>query len=267
MKSDLKFRKLKKGGLRILIRDDLYRPDVLKQIKKPDRLLEKAKVLYKDSAKTTAGIVSICGQPFFLKRYNRRGIFHTARTVLRRSRPKKVIAVSTHLTKKGVLTPEPVALMEKRKGRLLLSSYILTRCVKADRLRYQIEKRKNDPEWTNRAIKNLAALIASIHKAKVMHGDMKANNFIIEKPYEKARIWVVDLDGSVIKRRIDIQDQARDLARLFFSFRDTLCPLSHLRFFVHYIKEMHIKNLAKEELYALLTEIHEISNNHLDRRN
>jgi tRNA A-37 threonylcarbamoyl transferase component Bud32 len=256
------FREIRTGGLRILVREDLARAHLLKRLGDPDRLLEESDLLYKDSARTKAGRVCLDGRRFFLKRYNRRGGLHTIKGAFRPSRPWRLFHVTGHLIQRGVRTPAPAALMERRTMGLVQASYLLTDYVEGKRIRQAMMETGQTKGWRRRMLVGLADLVSSVHDAGVIHGDMKANNFLVQKPYGDCRLWVVDLDGARVKGELSPFQRADDLARLLTSLKEMSSAAEQKRFLMVYLKGSRLDQTDRKMRRVLAERVHALSHEH-----
>ncbi len=60
----------------------------------------------------------------------------------------------------------------------------------------------------------LGRLIGRMHAAGAVHRDLKAANFLARDASGGVEVWLVDLDGLQIGRRINVARRARNVARL-----------------------------------------------------
>ena len=237
MDTKFQFQALELGRLKGLIRLDACIPEMLEALSDPDSLLNASDLLFKNSARTKAGRVMIRERHFFLKRYNQRGMIHTAKTIFRSSRPWRVRRLAIHLIQNGVNTPDPVAILEERRFGLLTRSYLVTEYIDGERIRAIINRRSKDAGWRAGIVVSIAGLIAGLHASKVYHGDLKANNILLETDKGKERLWLIDLDGARLRSDISDRDRIADLGRLLTSFFEILTPSELYRFLIHYSRE------------------------------
>ncbi len=234
MDTKFRFQALDLGPLKGLIRLDARIPEMLEALSDPDGLLNASDLLFKNSARTKAGRVMIGERPFFLKCYNKRGMIHTAKTVFRHSRPWRAYRLAVYLIQNGVDTPAPVAILEEHRLGALMRSYLVTEYVSGKRIRTFISRRVKGTGWRAGTAARVAGLIAGLHASRVCHGDLKANNILLEDDKGRERPWLVDLDGARLRSRISDKDRITDLGRLLASFSDILTPSELYRFLINY---------------------------------
>ncbi len=265
MNQGYQFKSIKQGTLVGMVRTDLMEPAVIRELMAPDDLLKRSDLLFKNSIRTTAGRIFIANRPFFLKRYNNRGLIHTAKSLFRPSRPERVFHITKHMHQNHITTPAPAAILQRRMFGFLTISYLVTDYIHGRRLKYVMDERKSERTWIRNIIKEMASLTAAIHGCGVVHGDMKANNFVVEEPFDLCRIWVVDLDGARLKTEISDADRIKDMGRLLASFIHDLSHTDLIRFLIYYTRQSDNLWTHREEIRKASKEIHRICNAHEQR--
>lgn len=157
----------------------------------PAELLARASVV-KDSRSTRAGTVD----GLFIKRYNRRGFFHTLKRLFQTPRPYRCKKTAEHLAAAGIPTPE--VLFTNRE-------FLVTEAL--------------DVRFGNQQIPPvglLAATLRRIHSAGVYHGDASMRNFYFTGT--GGILGVIDLDGAKIYRKIPPKAVSKDIARAISSY-------------------------------------------------
>ncbi len=155
----------------------------------PDGLLADGRML-KDGDRCTVVRVEIGSQAFSLKRFNLKGIAHTAVHTAMRSRASWCWKSAQRLVELGFRVAPPQALREDRAGPLRFRSYLASEWVEGTSCDVLLQQ-ATDAELETLA-NAFAALWNQLGRHKVIHGDMKASNFIREPG---GRICMIDLDG------------------------------------------------------------------------
>ncbi|HID23071.1 MAG TPA: hypothetical protein EYP14_11810 [Planctomycetaceae bacterium] len=162
---------------------------------------------------------------FALKRFNQKGPLHTVIHWFLPTRAWRGWRFGRRLQQEGIATPWPWAYVENRLGPLRWTSYLLTEYVTGEPLQRWIDRADQIPrsEW-ELVIRQFGDLWRRMAKLGVVHGDMKATNFLIDA---ERRLWVLDLDGmrrplvSWIWSRARARDEMRFL-RNFGNRRDLI---------------------------------------------
>jgi tRNA A-37 threonylcarbamoyl transferase component Bud32 len=188
-------------------------------ISSPDDFLdgEGARVL-KDGRTIKAGVVELKGGGrIFLKRYNRKGLFHTFKNIFRASRAQRVWEKSYGLELRGFNVPRPIAYMEERRFRILKRSYVISEFLSgAVNLNEFIGQQVMSDDERAEVISALGREIGRMHRFGWFHGDLKWNNILVNETSGRERaFYFLDIDGSKIKRDLNLNDVSRDIGRFF----------------------------------------------------
>lgn len=201
----------------------LHRPDAPRQVidslwTDPDALL-RSSTLVKDGDRTTIVRLAIDGRDYILKRSNLRGPLHTAVHAALRSRARWSWINAHRVTGAGLLTPQPVALLETRLGPLRARSFLLTEHIAGIAPGDWIERHAADRAAIDDLATRFREVWRALGRARLAHGDMKHSNFIIDPD---GRIWLVDLDG-MRRSRVPIllaRARSRDRERFLRNWKD-----------------------------------------------
>ncbi|MDP2346483.1 MAG: lipopolysaccharide kinase InaA family protein [Gammaproteobacteria bacterium] len=156
----------------------------------PDVAIAEARLLKKGNSSTVA-LVQIAGRHYVLKRYNIKSVWHGMSRALRPSRAWVSWRNAHMLQMLGVATPTPLLMLERRMGMLRREAYILCDHVPGeDALHFLGKEPINSPAW-NRALEQFATLFQIMIEYGIVHGDMKATNFISND----SGLMVLDLDA------------------------------------------------------------------------
>lgn len=157
----------------------------------PAELLAGAYVV-KDSRSTTAGVAD----GLFIKRYNRRGFFHTFKRFFQIPRPCRCRKAAVRLARHGIPTPEVVAIDRH---------FLVTKAVDGIFCSSRLP-----------SVELLAGTLRAMHDAGVYHGDTSIRNFYFVQ--DSDLLGVIDLDGAAVYRRIPRRKAWKDIARALSSY-------------------------------------------------
>ena len=154
-------------------------------------------------------------------------------------RPLREIEVSERIRRKGVATPEVLAVYSRRSFSGLRRACILTRRVaEAENLRQWLGGAGRQEEQWGTMLRSVARAVRSLHDAGCWHRDLNLGNLLAAP----AGIWILDLDGAVVKDEMEIRERGGNLMRLYRSLcKETgrgrpLSPRQRLDFLRHYAR-------------------------------
>lgn len=212
--------KVFRAGPSVFVIPEKYDRSELREILRDfDHMLERSLIL-KDSPTTTAGIAAFTPDdaPVFLKRTNNKGLLFTLRYLFRAARPFRSACSAQIFKKLGIRTPEILAAGEKRTGLILRAGYLVTTSSDQVRGMEKVVLDTVDPLSVLDAFFVYAAqTMAVLHRANIIHGDLKLGNFYCEGTWSPAEaqygIW--DLDSVRIYPGVPPMEKVeRELGRL-----------------------------------------------------
>jgi len=150
--------------------------------------------LLKNGNTCTVAKVGIAGRSFVLKRYNIKNIRHfLTRIVWRPTRAWRSWYGAQLYHYFSIATLNPVALLERRWGKLRRNAYFLAEVLEGELLRDYFM----NPDYTDKQKKLMAnqamSLLKRLKDLNIAHGDMKETNFIVNN----GRLFIIDLDSVV----------------------------------------------------------------------
>lgn len=167
-----------------------------------DELIESGAIL-KAGNRCTVALVELDQQSWVLKRYNLRGVFHTAVHLLLPSRARHCWRIGRTLSAAGVATPRPVAFLERGWGPFRTTSYLLTPFVPGASLQEVLDANatasnnvttpNSETSDLSTALASLSSIWRSLAKLRMTHGDAKCSNFLVSSG---GQTWVIDLDSA-----------------------------------------------------------------------
>lgn len=147
------------------------------------------------------------------------------------SKATRAFETATHLRQKGIDTPEPIAVVERKKGFRLLESHFICEYVPAlsdlrKELNLQLCKIR-DCESLMELLVPVAKAIRKFHDSGVIHRDLGNQNIGLQKKSDGSwSVYFIDLDRSRIFSKLTDEQRGRDLSRLEIPsgiFNEFLC--------------------------------------------
>jgi tRNA A-37 threonylcarbamoyl transferase component Bud32 len=164
--------------------------EMIRLLRDPDWNMRTGRLL-KDGNSSTVALVQIDGRELIVKRYNIKNVVHRLKRCLRPSRAWISWRNAHRLHLLGIATPRPVAFLEKRIGPLRSSAYYITERVSGKSAHEWVHAHDVDLIKKQKVIEKLRKLLKIFHQTLIVHGDMKATNFIVDQRH----IVVTDLDS------------------------------------------------------------------------
>ncbi|MGA8259399.1 MAG: lipopolysaccharide kinase InaA family protein [Arenicellales bacterium] len=163
-------------------------------IARPDSVMSRGRVLKHDGT-TTVILLEEQGRRWVVKRYNTKNRWHAVRRTLRTSRALTCWRAATWLEQAGIDTPRPVAALEERRcGVLRGRSYFACEFVEGQTLDEALRSggRVTGGRRDEELIEQAARIVRQLREHGIVHGDLKATNFIVGKD----RVFLADLDAA-----------------------------------------------------------------------
>ncbi len=160
-----------------------------------------------------------------VKRYNLKNFMHRLRRCWRPSRAWHSWRAAQRLRLWGVPTPRPVALLEQRFGWLRGRAFYVSEYAPGEPLATALPAA--DPPTRALLLQRLGALLNTLARLRLSHGDLKATNLLVDNDN---KLMLLDLDALRRHRRRDacLRALARDVARLRANWADQPALLAEL---------------------------------------
>lgn len=175
-----------------LCRRDYHHHEIQKLLQHPDRFFQhESAVFLKQGNTCTVKSVWVNNERYVIKRYNPKGIVDELTHLRQISRARKSW-INAHLLRfMGILTPEPIALIEQKANLAKRYRYFISLYIEAQSSwDFFCDKKQSDDDKQVVADKLLSTL-KQLCDHNITHGDPKGSNFLIHKN----KVWVLDLDA------------------------------------------------------------------------
>jgi hypothetical protein len=173
----------------IVCRRDFFTPEMRSFFANPKKYLAKGEVL-KSCDTSDVVKVKIDNQFFVVKQYHIKSLWHILKSFVVKSRASICWRNAFLLTFCQVLTPQPIAFMEKGLGLGRKDSYYIAEYIPGLHIDDYLAAAKNEDKIKNIAAKMLD-IFAKLKKWNIKHRDTKTYNFIVYHD----EIYLIDLDG------------------------------------------------------------------------
>ncbi len=166
--------------------------DFIEQI---DALMNKGQVL-KNGNTCYVCRVTWDDKDVVVKRYNHKGLIHSLRHTIKRSRAHRGWLHAHRLSMLNIATPKPLAYIEQRRGPLVWNSYLVTEYVQGRRLYDFLRDDNITEQQRSKVIQQIKQLLDELGKHRITHGDLKHTNILIT---ENGPV-LTDLDGAKVHK-------------------------------------------------------------------
>jgi tRNA A-37 threonylcarbamoyl transferase component Bud32 len=174
--------------------------------------------LLKESPVRTVAIFSGPYGEFFFKRYKTRGVGEWLKHLVIPSKARTEWQMAHFALRKGIPTPSPLAMAERRKGRFLQDAFLVTQAIVPSSPFIELFPKGRHEDLLARA----AHLIRGVHDVGLFHQDLHAGNILVEKGAE--RLYIIDLHRSRFLKRVSSRRRLWNLAQFFYSLQGWLSP-------------------------------------------
>ncbi|MHC4619279.1 MAG: lipopolysaccharide kinase InaA family protein [Planctomycetota bacterium] len=168
----------RRGYCGVATRTFLEKVDIDKLVQEIDGLMQRGQVL-KAGNTCFVSHINVGVQEVVVKRYNHKGMIHSLRHTIKRSRGRRSWLHAHRLEMLGAATPKPLAYIEERRGVLVWKSYFVTQHVKGQKLSDLASDRDAGEQERLKITGQLRGLLEKLGRHRITHGDLKHSNIII----------------------------------------------------------------------------------------
>ena len=206
---------------------------------------------------------------FCVKEYKNPGIFRQIRETFFTSRGKKAWYAANGFIVRKLVTPMPVAFVEKRDRGFLKNSFVITEFIEPAILVYiyvtkcllQFDKSKSNTQRKDsykiarkrKFIETFSDSFKNIHKQGVYHADMKGGNILVKEIGENRwEFFYLDLDRVSFKRSITKRAVIKNLIQLNASLPNEFSFVDRMRFYKNYFGKNRLTKADKQLLKIII---------------
>ena len=131
------------------------------------------------------------GRSMVLKRYNPKSIFYRIRHCMMLSRAMRSWMNGIVMCNFGIPTATAVAVVEEYRCGLLERAYFLMEHFDGESISDYLNRKVNDEPEFERAVSGLSQLFTCLRRLRIVHGDFKAKNILINE----SGLRLIDTDG------------------------------------------------------------------------
>jgi tRNA A-37 threonylcarbamoyl transferase component Bud32 len=183
--------RLTKYGYKAVAKRDFFeKVDFARLLQNVDDLMRNGQIL-KDGNTCFVSCINLAGKETVVKRYNYKGVIHSVRHTLKRSRARRNWLHAHRLVMLNIPTVVPLAFIEKRRWLIVCKSYFITEYIDGEKLCDFLQGDDACEELRLRTLKAVAELLNMLSKHQISHGDMKHSNILITEN----RPFLIDLDS------------------------------------------------------------------------
>jgi tRNA A-37 threonylcarbamoyl transferase component Bud32 len=197
--------------------------------------------ILKDSSVRTVSIVAEPQRELFIKRYKIRGITEKIKYFLIPSKARREWVIARHALSKGILTPLPLAMAERRMRGFLEDAFLITQAIVPSTPLIELIPAGRDDDLLFRA----ATLLKQAHEAGLFHQDLHAGNILVG--HKEKKLYVIDLHRSIFLRSVSKQRRMWNLAQFFYSLKGFLSARTKKALLKRYDKGKNLFNEGFEE--------------------
>lgn len=195
--------------------------------------------------------------PVCVKHYFYRGIKYAVKSAVVKSRALKSWIAGHMLLVRGIGTPLPLALLERKYGPFIYESFLVTEWL-ADALPLNdfvthLHNQGLAQEKRERFIQALAETLRDLHEKGIYHADLKSTNILVRA--EGAGVWrfyFIDLERVKCSRSLTFRERANNLAQINASVARCMSVKDRLKFFRFYAKDTQLFKERKQYYREIL---------------
>lgn len=169
---------------------EFYNEEMARVLADPDAAIEQGEAI-KSGRSSTLALLNLGGRQLVAKRHNIRNWRHACSRALRSTRAWRTWRNAHRLALLGIQTPQPIALVEKRRGPLRSTAYLFMEYVHGPNAYQWLRSAGAEKAASQGLTRQFMQIFQLLSNAGTSHGDLKASNFVAGKE----KLWILDLDS------------------------------------------------------------------------
>ena len=198
---------------------------------------------------------------FYIKLYTVRNGLESIKSLFSLSKAQREWNYAHRLLRNNLLTAKPVAIGEKRRFGMLKDCYIISKAIPnsttVKELLIAFQQSPANSSKRNTLLKNLISYIKMVHDHGIFHGELHAENILVDRD-NTALFYLLDLGRAVFKKRPPLSLRIQELSRLLYSVTDTCTNEEITESINHYAAQMLAPKDREKFSKAVFKEIHRI---------
>ena len=180
---------------------------------------------------------TVCNTPCVVKRYAAGGLLRNLKAAFGFSRAAREFRSAAAVSRRGIPTAAPLLLAERRRGILCEGLVALPFLSGARELREVFFQKAGLSARERAGIAfDFGRLTARIFRCGIYQGDYSLNNFMVRREGAAYRIYFIDFERVVLKKKLAAAEKIELLAKLNRVGRE-VCRTDRLRFLAGYLEE------------------------------
>jgi tRNA A-37 threonylcarbamoyl transferase component Bud32 len=180
------------------------------------------------SGRSPLGQLEVDGQRFLVRRFRHGGMFRwlTGARYLDAERPFRELIVANSVARSGVRTPQVVAARAVIAGPGLWNLDVVTRridqAIDYGEVLERIRAGEVEDGPRARLFEAAGALVRQLHEIGFVHADLQPRNLLVRTDAlegAKPEPWIIDLEGSSFRARLEDGERRANLRRLYRALR------------------------------------------------
>jgi len=191
LRTSKRFVRIKKDRIKGVFDREFY-DDILSAnfLEKIDSLMDNGRII-KAGNTCKVSRTTINGRDIVIKKYNHRGLLHSIRHTIKRSRARRSWLNAHRFIMLKIDVPKPLAYIERLNSILLWSSYLVTEYADGQNLHDFLQDENGDEQRRSVVAEQIAAVLKKMGQNRISHNDLKHSNIIVTP----ASVVLTDFDG------------------------------------------------------------------------